>query len=155
MTPFLVVGYGSELRGDDAVGRLVARCVNGWGRHDVRALAVHQLTPELAEPLSEAEVVVFVDACADDGADLVRLRRLEAAPGAAPGHTSDPRWLLALTEALYGRRPEAWLVTVPAHNFDLCEGLSSAAKNGAAVALWEIYRLVRARNRELGALADA
>jgi hydrogenase maturation protease len=155
MTPFLVIGYGSELRGDDAVGRHVARQAAGWRRPDVRALSVHQLTPELAEPLSAADVAVFVDAGAGGGAGLVRLQRLEAAPGVAPGHTSDPRWLLALTEALYGRRPEAWLVTVPAYHFALGQGLSTAAQHGASVALWEINRLVCARNRELGALADA
>jgi hydrogenase maturation protease len=155
MTPFLVIGYGSELRGDDAVGRHVARQAAGWRRPEVRALSVHQLTPELAEPLSEADVAVFVDASADGVAGAVQLRRLDAAPGAAPGHTSDPRWLLALTEALYGRRPEAWLVTVPASSFGLGEGLSAAAEHGASVALWEINRLVCARNRELGALAHA
>ena len=150
MTPFLVIGYGNELRGDDAAGPCVARRVAGWGRPEVDGLAVHQLTPELAAALAGAEMVVFVDACAAGEEREVCVRRLEAGPGAVVGHTSDPRWLLALAEAAYGRRPEAWLVTVPAADFGLGGRLSATATEGVAVALRQIDRLVHAANRELG-----
>lgn len=149
MTPFLVIGYGNELRGDDAAGPCVARRVADWGRPEVDGLAVHQLTPELAPALAGAEVVVFVDACVEEGGREVCLRRLEAGPRAGSGHTSDPRWLLSLAEALDGRRPEAWLVTIPAADFGLGARLSATARAGVAVALRQINRLVHAGNREL------
>ena len=38
MTPFLVIGYGNELRGDDALGPCAARRIAGWGLADVTAL---------------------------------------------------------------------------------------------------------------------
>ncbi len=152
MTPFLVIGYGNELRGDDAVGPQSARRVAAWGRPEIDGIAVHQLTPELAPALREAEVVVFVDACADSEERDVILRRLEAGPGAGTGHTTDPRWLLALTEAAYGRRPEAWLVTIPAADFGLGGRLSGTAQAGISVALRQINRLVCARNLELAAI---
>ena len=146
MTPFLVVGYGNELRGDDAAGPCVARRVADWERPEVDGLAVHQLTPELAPALAGAEVVVFVDACVDDGEQKVCLRRLEAGPGTVMGHTCDPRWLLALAEALYGRRPEAWLATIPAADFGLGGRLSPTARAGVAVALRQINRLASGGN---------
>ena len=152
MTLFLVIGYGNELRGDDAVGPCVARRVAAWRRPEVDGLAVHQLTPELAAALRDVEAVVFVDACTDPSEPEVCLRRLEAGPGAVVGHTSDPRWLLALTEAVYGRRPEAWLVTIPAADFGLGGRLSATAQAGMSVALRQISRLVCARNRELAAI---
>ena len=99
-------------------------------------------------------MVVFVDACAEDGERKVCLRRLEAGPGTVMGHTCDPRWLLALAEALYGRRPEAWLVTIPAADFGLGGRLSATATAGVAVALRQINRLVHAGNREWAADAD-
>ena len=74
MTLFLVIGYGNELRGDDAVGPEVARCVAEWRRPEVVGIAVHQLTPELAVALSEVAVVIFVDACADPAQCEVSLR---------------------------------------------------------------------------------
>ena len=146
---WLVIGYGSDLRGDDAVGRRVAERVADWGRPGVQALSVHQLAPELAEPMSTAGQVIFVDACADG--PEVCLRPLQPGTlGAEPSHTSDPHWLLALTRLLYMRQPEAWLLTVPASDLGLGEGLSAAAAEGMAVALRQLDHLVRASNREMG-----
>jgi Ni,Fe-hydrogenase maturation factor len=105
-------------------------------------LALHQLTPETAQTLQAVEVVVFVDACVDIKERDVCLRRLEAGPGAGMGHTSDPRWLLALTEALYGWRPEAWLLTIPATDFGLGARPSPTTQAGMAIALRQISRLV-------------
>src|SRR5690242_2835552 len=59
---FVVIGYGNDIRGDDAAGPLAARAVAAWGAPGVRALAAHQLTPELAEALAAAELAIFVDA---------------------------------------------------------------------------------------------
>jgi hydrogenase maturation protease len=154
-TRFLVIGYGNELRGDDAVGPVTARCVAAWSRPEVDGIAVQQLTPELALALSEAEVVVFVDAGADGDEREACVRPLEARPRTSFGHTSDPRWLLALTEALYGRRPEGWLATIPAADFGLGGLLTARARAGVAVALCQIDRMVCAHNLEHGAVTHA
>jgi hydrogenase maturation protease len=108
----LVIGYGNELRRDDGVGPSIARAVAASEWPGVRALAVHQLTPELAEPLASARLAVFVDA-AFDGGEL-SVRPVTPKPGsAALKHASDPAWLLGLARAIYGRQPPAWMVTVP------------------------------------------
>ena len=95
-----------------------------------------------------------MDAWAEDREREVCLRRLGTGPGVVTGHTSDPRWLLALTEAVYGRRPEGWLVTIPAADFGLGGRLSPTARAGVTVLLRQIDRLVHAENRELAACAD-
>src|SRR5262245_30725916 len=56
----VVVGYGNELRGDDAVGPRVAQAVAAWDLPGVCGLAIHQLTPELAEILAAAARAIFV-----------------------------------------------------------------------------------------------
>ena len=61
MTEILVIGYGNTLRSDDGAGQRVAELVAEWKLPNVRSLPVHQLTPELAEPISQAELVIFVD----------------------------------------------------------------------------------------------
>lgn len=144
MIRFLVIGYGNELRGDDAVGPWVARNVANWNQAGVVGLAVHQLTPELAPALSEAETVVFVDAHADEDGGGVRFHRLDAGPGAVIGHISDPCWLLALSESLYGRKPAAWLATIPAAGFHIGTPLSLTARAGAVVVIRRIRCLFRA-----------
>jgi hydrogenase maturation protease len=146
VTRFLVIGYGNELRGDDAAGPRMARRL-ARRRSDADVRAVHQLTPDLAEALAAADVAVFVDASAD-GNGCVRLRRLIPREGSDLGHVSDPCRLLALAEAVCGRRPEAWLVTVPAAGFGLGEPLSAAARRGVAAAERLVLGLLRRAARE-------
>ena len=152
----VVVGYGNDLRGDDALGPLAATAVAEWDMPAVQALAVHQLMPELAESLAEADLAIFVDARVptppllrqDRGPGgereaIVSVQPIEAAAiDSALGHTGDPRALLALTKALYGRCPESWSITVPACSFAFGAGLSPAAERGLAAALQQIRNLI-------------
>jgi hydrogenase maturation protease len=139
----LVIGYGNTLRGDDAVGPRVADAVAAWRRPEVRALAVQQLTPELAEAVAGVGLVVFVDATsALDGGEVI-VRRLEPADSSvALGHASDPRQLLSLARTLYGSSPPAWWVLVPSAGFELGAGLSALATRGLDAALKEISVLL-------------
>jgi hydrogenase maturation protease len=140
----LILGYGNELRRDDGVGPRIARAVASWGRRGVQALALHQLTPELAEAVAGADEVVFVDASTGDGAVCFR-------PVGPDGgwtvldHISDCRTLLALAEVLYGGRPRAWLVTVPALDLEFGKELSAPAMRGMDEALELIRRHLLAR----------
>lgn len=145
----LVIGYGSTLHADDAAGQRVAEMVDAWGAPDVRAIAAVQLLPEHAEALASAEAAVFIDAgpaSADD-----ELRELPLAPdsGAALSpHFGDPRALLALSQALYGRHPAATMLVVPGTDFTLGDGLSPVALRGVSAALrrvGDIVEGVRAR----------
>lgn len=135
---FLVIGYGNTLRSDDGVGAKVAAAVAELALPGVVALVRHQLTPELAETISEARMVVFVDA-ATDAAKEVQVRRLEPAEGAQlMAHAADPRTLLALAKQLFGRCPPAWWLTIPVENLGFGEELSSLARRGYETALEKI-----------------
>lgn len=140
----IIVGYGNPLRGDDGIGPRVAEAVAEWRLPDVRAVAVHQLTPELAEPLAAADRAIFVDARVDHLGEATRVQLLEPAGAAtAIGHTGDPRSLLALAQAAFGRHPHAWSITVPATNLTLGEGLSPTAARGIDAALRQIALLLK------------
>ncbi len=141
---WLVIGYGNTLRGDDAAGPLVAERVAGWQRPDVEALAVPQLTPELAASLAGADAVVFVDATVR--ARSVGLDELAADANAARlEHAATPPALLALARKAFGRAPRAWLLTIPAERLDFGAALSPLAADGVATALAELERLLRVR----------
>jgi hypothetical protein len=68
------------------------------------------------------------------------------------GHTGEPRELLALAEALYGRRPEAWLITLPAPELGFGEGLSATAEHGLAEALRQLRTLAGAFTAATGVI---
>jgi hydrogenase maturation protease len=133
VTRWLVLGYGNTLRGDDGVGPAVARAVADWRLPGVRALAVHQLTPELAAEVADAAQALFVDAAVGGGVELQPLE--PSAPRTGLGHVSDPQGLLALAQALHGRSPRAWLLTVPAPCVEFGETLSDEARRGVRTAL--------------------
>jgi hydrogenase maturation protease len=132
----LVIGIGNTLRGDDGVGWRLAEQLRGWKRPFLEVSAVHQLTPELAPRLAAAGEVLFIDACFTDarfGEDGVSCPRLvPLAPGDGAGgsarlsHHTTPEALLALAQRLYGRRPPAWCLRIPAHDHQLGTRLSAA-----------------------------
>jgi hydrogenase maturation protease len=130
----LVIGYGNSLRGDDGAGPFVARQL-GAG-----ALACHQLTPELAEPISRAQQVIFVDAHAGVPAGQIAIQRVQPRASAAL-HRFDPETLLFWSQQLYGRAPEALLIGIGAESFDLGESLSPAGKRAARKAVRTIRKL--------------
>jgi hydrogenase maturation protease len=117
----LVIGYGSPIRGDDAIGPLVADRLQQLDLPDwVRVEARHILTAELAAELAEAEQVVFLDAAVDLPAGELRCQPLhpDASALSTMAHFHDPRELLAWCQGLYGRVPEAWLITAGGADFD-------------------------------------
>ena len=57
----LIIGYGNTLRGDDGVGYKIAEIIEQWNINNITSLAVHQLTPDLAENIAQADTVIFVD----------------------------------------------------------------------------------------------
>lgn len=145
-SPFLVIGYGNTLRHDDAVGSLVAEEVAKWGHPEVLTIAVFQLTPELAANLATARTAIFVDARIDDsdaGARVEAIRPLADASGSLV-HAITPEFLLRLSQAVYGRCPRAWLVSVPTQDFSFGEGLSAVAEQGVKDALKAIESLFNA-----------
>jgi hydrogenase maturation protease len=138
----LIVGYGNPLRGDDGVGQAVAQAFAGGNAIDgVDALACHQLTPELAERFAAAARVVLIDVAAGREAGRVSVIPLEPAPAPAStlGHHVEPAQLLHMAQKLYGRSPDAYLVTVGAGSLELGEGLSPPV----TAALPEVIATVR------------
>jgi hydrogenase maturation protease len=122
------------------VGRRAAEAVADCALPGVEALSIHQLTPELAERIAAARLVLFIDASVEDIHGEVAARRLwPKEDTGSSAHTGDARGLLALAESLYGRCPPAWLVTVPAAKLNLGEGLSPVAERG----LQTVLQLVR------------
>jgi hydrogenase maturation protease len=141
----LVIGYGNELRGDDAAGPLAARAVEQRALPGVQVLTGHQLTPELAAILATAGAAIFVDAYRYEDADVdLRIEPVEPCTDTRfDGHLSDPCGLLALTRALYGHAPQAWLITIPAVALGFGTVLSPVTRRGVDAAVRAIEHMVR------------
>ena len=131
----LVVAVGNVLRGDDGV----AHAVLGLAHAD--ALALAQLTPEVAEQIALYATVIFVDA--DAGAADLRIETVEELSSAPSfSHASTPAEIVALSRSLFGFRGRALLCRIPAHDFSAGEGLSPRTRALAARAKAELDALL-------------
>lgn len=112
----LVIAYGNRLRGDDAVGWVVADALRDDVRMDsVDVLAVHQLTPELANEVTSASRIVFVDALLDPalepGVVTIESVKRDVQPASLTHHV-EAGTILQLAEALFHVSPPAVVVSV-------------------------------------------
>ncbi|MCM1982132.1 hydrogenase maturation protease [Lyngbya confervoides] len=133
----LVIGYGNTLRSDDGVGFWVAEqiAVRNWPQ--VRSLSLHQLLPELAADMAQADQVYFIDAWV--GGSKPQLQQLAATPTTpTTDHGWTPESLMHLTKTLYGAEPLGYHLLIPAVQFDYGETQSAIAQAGMQ---WAIQTL--------------
>ncbi len=120
----LVIGYGSLVRGDDGLGQVIAQAVAAR-RHDVNTITHVQLMPEYAEPISAAERVFFIDAGIEGEPGTITCEAITpATDDSAFAHSLTPSALLSAARDLYGRVPEAFLITVVGASFEYAVALS-------------------------------
>lgn len=139
----LVVGYGNPLREDDGAGWYVAGRLSDRLGATARVLRLHQLTPELSADLAEVDLVVFVDARAEEPERGVEIVPVEPADAPAHSHYSTPGALLAMARLLFGRAPAAYLASIPAHSFGFSEALTAPTRSACDEAVARIAQLIR------------
>jgi hydrogenase maturation protease len=144
----LVIAWGNPLREDDGVAWHVLDVLRTLrprpGLPRLRLRHAHELTPELAEPISRAAGVVFVDARRDGRPGEVRCEEVRPGPGADPlAHALSPEGLLLYAERLCGRAPRAAIVSLPGLHFAFGEELSPEVRRAVPKAAGRIVRLAR------------
>lgn len=152
----LIIGYGSPLRGDDGIGWHIANHLLAEAEeaspedsHGAAVWACHQLTPDLAEPVSRARCVIFIDAAHDVPVGEVVCRPI--APGAVSplsfSHHIDPAGLLAWARWLYGAAPPAaFVLAIGGESFGYNETISPRVLAAVPSVLEHVAALVgRAR----------
>ncbi len=149
----LIIGYGNSLRRDDGAGPALAKkiCENA-GSSDLRMLEAHQLAPDLAKEIAAPDVtaVIFIDASvvADETEESCLLAEVEPrelhreAATHSFSHHFDPETLLSYVELLYGKKPQAWLVSIPGVDFGYGEGFSTYALHSLAVTEDKVLELI-------------
>jgi hydrogenase maturation protease len=157
----LIIGYGNPDREDDGVA---------W--HILRALTIKlglpspdsyedefpesamidfafylQLTPEMAEDINAYEHVCFVDAHTGSIPEPVRLIEVESEFQRSPfTHHLTPQSLLSMCETLYGKKPEAALLSVMGHRFLFTRQLSEETAALVPEAVDLIWNWLKTKN---------
>lgn len=150
----LIIGYGNPLRGDDGLGPLAAeKLAEVLHQPCVSVHVCHQLTPELAEPISRARLVIFIDACRDSPPGHIQCHRLidEPIDRRSLYHQLAPDRLLTLARRLYGQRPEAYTITVGGKIWGYTETLSPPVAAAVPGLIDRVEDLIAARVNGLNA----
>jgi len=103
----------------------VADELNAQPGEGLLVFKVHQLTPELAEAMSEVALVIFVDAAM--GGDPGEMSCTAVTSSDADLHFSHdvtPAVLLGMAKALYAKEPRTFLISAAGKFFDHGETLS-------------------------------
>lgn len=159
----LIIGYGNPLRGDDGVGWHVAQHLAAIMPATVACVrACHQLTPDLAEPVSQARRVIFIDAdaqCQDADVALpepqywrIRCQRVVPDWSAAisgGSHHLVPAVLLIYAAVLYGASPKALVLKVTGVSFAHTQVLSPAIMAVLPALVDQVQMLARSMNPEM------
>ncbi len=139
--PALVLGIGSLLRTDDAVGRLVADRLAASAPAGVEVDSVHQLTPELAPRFAGRELVVFVDA-AVEVADVAVVELAIDASGRLLSHHLGPAGLLTLAAQLGWAPARAVAIHIPVTDLALGTEISAEGAGWVEEAFDVLLRLL-------------
>ena len=140
MARVLIIGYGNPLRCDDGLAWRAIETLSQSGLpSDVELLTRHQLTPELAFLASQAETVLFLDSGVSTQESGIRCEPVAPATQVTIfSHEFPPATILALAKELYGKAPQAFMVSLRGECFHHGETLSPGVLEG----LPEFVRIV-------------
>lgn len=143
----LIIGYGNPLREDDGLGwQIAARLTNSPLAADLEVIQAYQLYPEMSDPISQADRVIFVDAAVGDTPGVVHVESVEPASqvtGTSPfTHDLTPAVLLAAAKMLFDTAPPAWVITVTGARFGFGEALSPQIHAAIPKVIAHIERIV-------------
>lgn len=139
----LLIGYGNTMRQDDGVGWLVTdQLVPVVDGSQVRVIQTHQLLPEIAASMAQAERIIFVDASIEGAPGEVQVQHVQPAAQLGEAHAFTPSELLRLADTLYGQCPPTYLVTITGTLFDLGDNFSEVVEAAVPQAITAIQRLL-------------
>lgn len=145
MKAILAMGIGNCLRGDDGIGaRVIELLEQTKGITELMdTRIVHQLDLSHAELIKDYSAVIFIDADSGYGDQPVRVEKVEpdGRVSAFSTHIGSIANLLAITEAVYGKTPRAYLVAVRGVNFEIDDEISPEARANAEIAAREAVAL--------------
>ena len=114
----VIIGYGNELRGEDAFGHEVIKELQKAPLKDTKLLSVHQLTPERVLELLSADEVVFIDTCYDEESHYALASSLNEQHSLNLTHHIAPKTIMYMLKTLYNKHPTFSIYSMLSSNFD-------------------------------------
>ncbi len=139
MLKVLVYGYGNPGRYDDGVGPLIAEKVEHWAHENelpnIYTDSNYQLNIEDAYIIKDFDIVIFADASIEQIDNFCLTEVLPSDLVEFTMHAVSPSFILDLCKKVFVKSPEVYLLHIKGYEFELKEGMSSAAKQNMGKAL--------------------
>ncbi len=129
----LIYGYGNPGREDDGLGNEMVKLVQDWiDEHKLGCMTTdsnYQLNIEDAEKISEWDIVVFVDASKEEKLHEFKCQKVEPSDAKVEFtmHAVSPSYVQHLSEELFKKAPETYVLAIKGYEWDFKEGLSANA----------------------------
>ena len=137
-----VICIGNTLRCDDGFAWHVADELVRQHDQALQVIKVLQLTPELAEAISNTELVIFVDAAAHGEPGTLSCDPVTSSESDLHySHDFTPATLIQMSKTLYGRQPEAFLICVAGKAFEHGENLSPEIASTVPAAVEKVRKI--------------
>ena len=138
----LVICIGNTLRCDDGFAWHVADELVRQGDENLHVLKVLQLTPELAEAISEAALIIFVDAAAHGEPGTLTCNPVTSSES-DPRYSHDftPATLIQMAKTIYGKQPNAFLICAAGKVFEHGESLSPEIASAVPVTVAKVREI--------------
>lgn len=142
MPRVLVICIGNTLRCDDGFAWHVADELLRQCDENLHVLKVLQLTPELAEAISDAEQVIFVDAAAHGEPGTLTCDRVASSESDLRySHDFTPAILIHMADTLYSAQPKAFLICAAGKVFEHGESLSPEIASAVPAAVAKVREI--------------
>lgn len=138
----LVICIGNTLRCDDGFAWRVADELLREHDEKLHVLKVLQLTPELAETISNVELVILVDAAAHGEPGTLTCDSITSSESDLRySHDFTPATLIQMAKTLYGRQPKSFLICAAGKVFEHGESLSPEISVAVPAALAKVREI--------------
>ncbi|MDQ1337866.1 MAG: hypothetical protein QG617_833 [Campylobacterota bacterium] len=114
----VIIGYGNELRGEDAFGLDVIKELQKLTLKETKFISAHQLTPEMVLELQEADEIVFIDTCHDEKNPCTLACSLVEQSSLNLSHHISPKTVIYMLKNLYAKNPNFYIYSMMSGSFE-------------------------------------
>lgn len=117
----IIIGYGNDLRGEDAFGVDVIKLLKAHHLKDTVLLDLYQLTPELCLELQDAKEIIFIDACYGEENQYTLACNIEEKGETNLSHHISPKVIVSLLNNVYKQTPKYEIFSMITDQFDIIQ----------------------------------
>ncbi len=140
----LIIGFGSEIRGDDAFGPQIAYQLEDLVHPAIQVETCQGLTPDIALTMSEMDLVIFIDCAVGHEPGVINHKEIHTSDDKSLSmvHFLSPESLMTWCGSLYGKLPEAHVFTVTGKCYEISDNLTEPVQQAVPRVIEQVLNLL-------------